>query len=60
MYGLFVETGPFYVDSDIKLQPRNYTWATNYNVLYIDNPVGTGTRIYNLIIGLLVHFRCGN
>jgi len=42
MYALFVENGPFSVDKDYKLQPREYTWATNYNIIYIDNPVGTG------------------
>ncbi|KAL6430080.1 hypothetical protein ACFW04_007699 [Cataglyphis niger] len=37
-YGNFEELGPL----DINLEPRNYTWVKNYNVLFIDNPVGTG------------------
>ncbi|KAL6430083.1 hypothetical protein ACFW04_007700 [Cataglyphis niger] len=37
-YGNFEELGP--LDADLK--PRNYTWVKNYNVLFIDNPVGTG------------------
>ncbi|KYQ52053.1 Retinoid-inducible serine carboxypeptidase, partial [Trachymyrmex zeteki] len=37
-YGNFEELGPF----DVNLNPRNYTWVKNYNVLFIDNPVGTG------------------
>ncbi|XP_011254586.1 retinoid-inducible serine carboxypeptidase [Camponotus floridanus] len=37
-YGNFEELGPL----DIDLYPRNYTWVKNYNVLFIDNPVGTG------------------
>ncbi|XP_076763044.1 retinoid-inducible serine carboxypeptidase [Xylocopa sonorina] len=37
-YGNFEELGP--LDSDLKA--RNYTWVKNYNVLFIDNPVGTG------------------
>lgn len=42
LFGLFVENGPFSVDSDIKLVPREYSWHRNHNMLYIDNPVGTG------------------
>ncbi|XP_050456728.1 retinoid-inducible serine carboxypeptidase-like isoform X2 [Cataglyphis hispanica] len=37
-YGNFEEIGP--LDTDLNL--RNYTWVKNYNVLFIDNPVGTG------------------
>ncbi|XP_057335280.1 retinoid-inducible serine carboxypeptidase-like [Microplitis mediator] len=37
-YGNFEEIGPL----DINLQRRNYTWVNDYNVLFIDNPVGTG------------------
>ncbi|KAH0945124.1 hypothetical protein HN011_002202 [Eciton burchellii] len=37
-YGNFEELGP--LDKDLK--PRNYTWVKDYNVLFIDNPVGTG------------------
>jgi len=42
MYGLFVENGPFTVDADLNLVPRNLTWVNTHNMLYIDNPVGTG------------------
>lgn len=42
LFGLFVENGPFSVDKDLKLNPRKFSWNTKYNVLYIDNPVGTG------------------
>ncbi|CAH2108104.1 unnamed protein product [Euphydryas editha] len=27
---------------DLSLQERNYTWVNNFNVLFVDNPVGTG------------------
>lgn len=37
-YGDFSEMGPL----DINLQPRNTTWVQAANVVYIDNPVGTG------------------
>lgn len=40
-YGNFAELGPL----DLDLQARNYTWVKNANVLFIDNPVGTGFSI---------------
>ena len=42
LYGLFVENGPFSADLDMNLVPRELTWTNTHNVLYIDNPVGTG------------------
>lgn len=42
LFGLFVENGPFSVSKDLKLNPREFRWNRKYNVLYIDNPVGTG------------------
>lgn len=42
LYGLFTENGPFWVDSDMKVHPRNYSWHLNHHLIYIDNPVGTG------------------
>eukprot|EP00049_Salpingoeca_infusionum_P026922 m.28964 g.28964 ORF g.28964 m.28964 type:complete len:478 (-) comp9099_c0_seq1:189-1622(-) len=41
-FGLFSEIGPFSVDADMKLQPRDTTWNTEYSLLFIDNPVGAG------------------
>ena len=41
MYGLFSENGP-YVCVDGKVSPRKYSWSRQYNLLYIDNPVGAG------------------
>ncbi|XP_044014632.1 retinoid-inducible serine carboxypeptidase-like [Aphidius gifuensis] len=37
-YGNFNELGPIDLDG----KPRNHTWINDYNVLFIDNPVGTG------------------
>eukprot|EP01100_Stratorugosa_tubuloviscum_P008589 TRINITY_DN357_c0_g2_i1.p1 TRINITY_DN357_c0_g2~~TRINITY_DN357_c0_g2_i1.p1 ORF type:complete len:444 (+),score=193.33 TRINITY_DN357_c0_g2_i1:49-1380(+) len=37
-YGNFEEIGPL----DVNLQPRNSTWLQLANLLFIDNPVGTG------------------
>uniref|UniRef100_A0A2A4K4T6 Retinoid-inducible serine carboxypeptidase n=1 Tax=Heliothis virescens TaxID=7102 RepID=A0A2A4K4T6_HELVI len=37
-YGNFELLGPL----DLSLQERNHTWVKNFNVLFVDNPVGTG------------------
>lgn len=37
-YGNFAELGPL----DLELNPRNFTWVKDSNVMFIDNPVGTG------------------
>lgn len=42
LFGLFMENGPFYVTSNVTLAPRKYSWSISHNLIYIDNPVGTG------------------
>jgi vitellogenic carboxypeptidase-like protein len=42
MFGLFVEHGPWYVTPNLTLADRKHAWTSNYSVLYIDSPVGTG------------------
>ncbi|KAK9296016.1 hypothetical protein QLX08_009856 [Tetragonisca angustula] len=42
MYGLFLENGPFIVTKNKTLEMREYSWNKCHNLLYIDNPVGTG------------------
>lgn len=42
LFGLFTENGPFFVTSNKTLQMRKYTWSVHHNLIYIDNPVGTG------------------
>ena len=47
MYALFKENGPFLVGWDsgkrkTYLLPNRFSWTENHNLLYIDNPVGTG------------------
>lgn len=42
MFGLFLENGPFIVTANKTLQMRKYSWTLAHNVIYIDNPVGTG------------------
>ncbi|CAG7829532.1 unnamed protein product, partial [Allacma fusca] len=40
--GVFVENGPFYVDNNLELRDREFTWVRKYSMLYLDVPVGTG------------------
>lgn len=49
LFGLFTENGPFFVSTNTSdstnkliLEPRKYSWHIDYNLIYIDNPVGTG------------------
>ena len=47
MYGLFKENGPYLIGWDAhsgkpSLLKNIYSWTQNHNMLYIDNPVGTG------------------
>ncbi|KAG0261199.1 hypothetical protein DFQ27_003108 [Actinomortierella ambigua] len=42
MIALFYEMGPLWVDANMKLHRRNVTWADDYSMLFIDQPVGTG------------------
>ncbi|XP_014247095.1 venom serine carboxypeptidase-like [Cimex lectularius] len=42
LFGLFDEHGPFYVRPERGLRSRKYYWSQVLNVIYIDNPVGTG------------------
>ena len=40
--GLLFENGPYYLNSDLELEDRQQKWNLNYNVLYVDQPIGTG------------------
>lgn len=42
LLGLFYENGPFCLNPDQSLSPREYSWHKNHHLLYFDNPVGTG------------------
>jgi vitellogenic carboxypeptidase-like protein len=55
LFGLFNEHGPFIVKKDLAtLLIRPTTWALTHNVLYIDNPVGTGTKTEEHVIEIQV------
>jgi vitellogenic carboxypeptidase-like protein len=47
LFGLFIENGPLYVSKNGSVFRRDITWNTNYHMLYIDNPVGTGFSFTN-------------
>ena len=58
LFGLFNEHGPFVVKVDNTLEPRATTWALTHNMIYIDNPVGTGKYIrYNTYVTSIT-FNC--
>lgn len=41
LYGLFAENGPYSCEGG-KVKLRKYSWSKQYNLIYIDNPVGAG------------------
>ncbi|CAD7079968.1 unnamed protein product [Hermetia illucens] len=42
IFGLFIENGPVEMTDNGNVQRRTYSWNNDYNVVYIDNPVGSG------------------
>jgi len=42
LFGLFVESGPFTVLRNLDLESKDVTWIDSYNMLYFDQPAGTG------------------
>lgn len=53
MFGLFNENGPFYVSSKNfpDLVPNNYTWAQEFSMVFMDNPVGAGWSFTDSTLG---------
>jgi hypothetical protein len=41
-FGSFQEIGNYYVDEDLKLQERCYTWCASANCMFVDQPTMTG------------------
>ncbi|XP_054157696.1 venom serine carboxypeptidase-like [Oppia nitens] len=42
LLGLFIENGPLVLDKHLKASLRQYTWAQEFSMLFIDNPIGAG------------------
>jgi carboxypeptidase D len=44
MMGLFLENGPLRVQKgdDYEIHPAEEAWTDSYNMIYLDQPVGTG------------------
>ncbi|KAJ8687305.1 hypothetical protein QAD02_023099 [Eretmocerus hayati] len=55
LFGLFTENGPFSVTRNQTLKTRKYSWNVNHNVIYIDNPVGTGYSFTENDLGYAVN-----
>ncbi|RZF45122.1 hypothetical protein LSTR_LSTR011966 [Laodelphax striatellus] len=41
LFGFFVENGPFYIKGE-KIRKRTHSWYKKANMIFIDNPVGSG------------------
>jgi carboxypeptidase C (cathepsin A) len=47
MLALFFENGPYTVNPDLSLKDNPYSWNSKANVIWVDNPVGSGYSYVN-------------
>lgn len=48
LIGAFGEIGPVYIDSELELHKREISWASTYNLLFIDAPAMTGKDLQHV------------
>lgn len=39
---IFYENGPYEINDDLSLKKNEFSWNNKANVIYVDQPVGTG------------------
>ncbi|CAL1274969.1 unnamed protein product [Larinioides sclopetarius] len=47
IFGIFALNGPYVVRKNLAVELRSHTWAKEFNVICVDNPVGTGFSFTN-------------
>lgn len=59
----FYETGPYRIDDDdLSVTMADYSWDVNHNIIYLDQPIGTGfsySTVGGLVPGVCVGVRWG-
>jgi hypothetical protein len=55
LVGLFLENGPFKINEDMTLRLNPFSWNRQANILYVDQPVGTGMSFIANQTGLVTN-----
>lgn len=55
----FAENGPFTIKTDLTLEDNPYGWDVSHNMVYVDQPIGTGYS-YSTDPADTVHGETGN